>query len=38
MISQLKKYIEELHEKCISHFKDNPLLDKIDLPSASSRS
>ena len=39
MVCQLKKYIEELHEKYIRLLKDNPpkklktLLDKIDLPS-----
>ena len=39
MICQLKKYIEELHEKITKCFKDNfpkdleTLLDKIDLPS-----
>ena len=40
MICQLKKYIEELHEKFTIHFIDNPPKDletlfyKIDLPSA----
>ena len=39
MICQLRKYIEELHEKFTKLFKDNPpkdletLLDEIDLPS-----